>query len=289
MDSGPESSSVSPRVLLSGESPDEPLPAPSNEDGYLGDCSSDGGNEKNFPMPSEVLISSRLEQPDLSFKSRSSRKMKGPYLGGRSLRHSSDWGALKASLSEKKLRSAAGLNDEETLQRLLKSTNPNASDGHKRTGLHIGAAKGYARIVSILLEAGADPNQKDALGNTALHLAACTNHIDVVTLLLRAGTDVSTLDNNGRTPMQLAQSKLKILQKNSSGGAEMSKVKTEVAQVLDMMREYLTKSGINAYDDLLNNFSSRFNLHQTVDQVNSDLQDLLDSLGNLSLRKGSSP
>ncbi|QQP55676.1 Hypothetical protein FKW44_000096, partial [Caligus rogercresseyi] len=68
MDSGPESSSVSPRVLLSGESPDEPLPAPSNEDGYLGDCSSDGGNEKNFPMPSEVLISSRLEQPDLSFK-----------------------------------------------------------------------------------------------------------------------------------------------------------------------------------------------------------------------------
>jgi hypothetical protein len=26
-----------------------------NEDGYLGDCSSDGGNEKNFPMPPERL------------------------------------------------------------------------------------------------------------------------------------------------------------------------------------------------------------------------------------------
>ena len=25
------------------------------EDGYLGDCSSDGGNEKNFPMPAHLL------------------------------------------------------------------------------------------------------------------------------------------------------------------------------------------------------------------------------------------
>ena len=25
------------------------------EDGYLGDCSSDGGNEKNFPMPIDTL------------------------------------------------------------------------------------------------------------------------------------------------------------------------------------------------------------------------------------------
>ena len=63
------------------------------------------------------------------------------------------------------------------------------------------------------------------LGNTALHLAACTNHIEVVTLLLRGGTDVTTLDNSGRTPMQLAQSKLKLLQKNSSKSiAEMIKV-----------------------------------------------------------------
>ena len=46
-----------------------------------------------------------------------------------------------------------------------------------------------------------------------------------MTLLLRAGTNVATLDNNGRTPMQLAQSKLKLLQKNSNtGGAEMGKV-----------------------------------------------------------------
>lgn len=76
---------------------------------------------------------------------------------------------------------------------------------------------------------GANPNAKDILGNTALHLAACTNHIEVVTLLLRGGTDVTTLDNSGRTPMQLAQSKLKLLQKNSSKSMEeMNKVKIQL-------------------------------------------------------------
>lgn len=30
-------------------------PASVTEDGYLGDCSSDGGNEKNFPMPAHLL------------------------------------------------------------------------------------------------------------------------------------------------------------------------------------------------------------------------------------------
>ena len=30
-------------------------PSSVTEDGYLGDCSSDGGNEKNFPMPPDTL------------------------------------------------------------------------------------------------------------------------------------------------------------------------------------------------------------------------------------------
>merc|ERR1711997_1175999 len=123
------------------------------------------------------------------------------------------------------------------------------------------------------------------------------NHIEVVTLLLRAGTDVAELDNNGRTPVQLAQSKLKLLQRNhinpcsrnensNNEASEMGKVKTEVAQVVEMMREYLSKTGHganSAYSELLNSFSYRFNLHQTQDDLNSDLQTLLDSLGSLKL------
>ncbi|XP_040574293.1 ankyrin repeat domain-containing protein 54 [Lepeophtheirus salmonis] len=326
MDSGvdtePESTPVPPprlpnNVSTGGESSAPPsasaTPEPTSlittnpsEDGYLGDCSSDGGNEKNFPMPSDLFGRFDVEDPPAGIafehvksvssngyaRTSHSRKMKHlcyNHHHTRSFRHHShsEWTAMKTTLAEKRLRTAVGLNDEEAVRRLCKSANPNSADVHRRTGLHIAAAKGYAPVVSALLEAGADPNQKDALGNTALHLAACTNHIDVVTLLLRAGTNVTTLDNNGRTPIQLAQSKLKLLQKTSSGGQEMSKVKAEVGQVLEMMREYLTKTGIDAYDDLLNNFSSRFNLHQTLDQVNIDLQDLLDSLGNLSLKKSS--
>ena len=40
----------------------------------------------------------------------------------------------------------------------------------------------------------------------------------------RAGTAVTTLDNNGRTPLQLAQSKLKLLQRNSPNSDGMSRV-----------------------------------------------------------------
>merc|ERR1719412_3055461 len=210
----------------------------------------------------------------------------------------SSWSSLKASIAERKMRLAAGTNNNEQIERLLANgINPNAADEHKRTALHISASKGYAKCVDILLQSGANPNLKDLLGNTPLHLAACTNHIEVVTLLLRAGTNVGTLDNNGRTPVQLAQSKLKLLQRNhihfpagsrgrSSEASEMGKVKTEVAQVVALMREYLSKTGHganSAYSELLNSFSCRFNLHQTQDDINSDLQTLLDSLGSLKL------
>lgn len=244
--------------------------------------------------------------------------------------YGSTWSAIKAGADERKLRLHAGTNNSEKLERLLAGgasgasggggVNPNAHDEHGRTALHIAAAKGYADVVSTLLRHGAEPNQKDSLGNTPLHLAACTNHIQVVTLLLRAGTDVETLDNNGRTPMQLAQSKLKLLQTNP-GTKEMAKVKTEVAQVVEMMQEYLSKlspscliespgggganpegeggegqtgggegggGGPSYYSQLLDSFSHRLTLHQTHDDINSDLQNLLDSLGNLSLKKTAS-
>ena len=66
-------------------------------------------------------------------------------------------------------------------------------------------------------------------------------------------------------------------------------MKSEVAQVLEMMREYLARRGLNgtinkAYDDMLNSFSHRFTLHQTRDDINSDLQSLLESLDNLEVR-----
>ena len=43
----------------------------------------------------------------------------------------------------------------------------------------------------------------------------------------------------------------------------------------------------SSISQLLDSFSHRLNLHQTHDDINSDLQNLLDSLGNLSLKKAS--
>jgi len=323
------------------------------EDGYLGDCSSDGGNEKNFPMPAHLLkrlvknstkacpchpeqqpsSSSNLlqapiipPQPEnlcidsidppagLSFQNLSatnsvafaglglgyqingkssspSRKMKSSLkikTNPRLIGKTSVWSHALGALSERKLRQAASTNNTELLYNLVaKGVNVNASDEQQRTALHFAATKGYSEVVNLLLQHGADPNAKDIVGNTALHLAACTsNHINVVTLLLRGGTDVTTLDNSGRTPMQLAQSKLKLLQKNSSKSvSEMNKVKNEVSQVVDMMREYLSQTGAmrDNYSDLLNSFSERFQLHSNHDEIQSDLANLLDTFGNFHI------
>ena len=66
-------------------------------------------------------------------------------------------------------------------------------------------------------------------------------------------------------------------------------VKTEVSQVVDMMREYLSKTGAihgnSTYSDLLNSFSQRLTLHNNHDELHSDLANLLDTLGNLHLDK----
>ncbi len=56
--------------------------------------------------------------------------------------------------------------------------------------------------------------------------------------------------------------------------------------MLEMMREYLSKTGHgtnSAYNDLLNSFSHRLSLHQTQDDISSDLQNLLESLDNLQV------
>lgn len=228
-----------------------------------------------------------------------SRKMRSSVVRSRLSHHGSgnNWSHVKAEMSARKLRSAVNLNNLEAAERLLENgADPSTTDEHSRTPLHFAAAKGYTDMVRLLLSQGANPNAKDTLGNTALHLAACTNHVGVVTQLLRAGTNVRELDNNGRTPLNLAQSKLKLLQNRNESNQEMDSIKNEVAQVLEMMREYLSKTGklgtpagppgsgnAAAVSDILDSFTRRLTLHQTKDDMNSDLQTLLDSLGNMQV------
>ena len=47
----PSASSLLSAAIVAATAAGGGLPGAASEDGYLGDCSSDGGNEKNFPIP----------------------------------------------------------------------------------------------------------------------------------------------------------------------------------------------------------------------------------------------
>jgi hypothetical protein len=193
---------------------------------------------------------------------------------------------IRNQAGEKKLWVAANNNELQVVLKLLdEGVNPKSCDSRQRTALHLAASKGSTDIANALLERGADPNQRDLVGNTPLHLAACTNHTEMVTLLLKAGTDINAIDNSGRTPLHMAQSKLKLLQQSNCENWNGGKLKAEVLQVVEMMQIYLQRSGKTAESDMLSSFSNRLNLHQTKEEVDVDVQDLLNSLDHLSLQK----
>ncbi len=68
------------------------------------------------------------------------------------------------------------------------------------------ASGGYADIVKLLIEHGANVNAKSSVGNTALTYACCGGYEDVVRILLDAGADVEHQNDNGHTPLMEAAS-----------------------------------------------------------------------------------
>lgn len=70
--------------------------------------------------------------------------------------------------------------------------------------LHSAVAAGSARIVQILLRAGADPNAPQRGGFTPLHGAAHRGDADLVDLLLAQGADPRLASDDGRLAAQLA-------------------------------------------------------------------------------------
>ena len=185
----------------------------------------------------------------------------------------------------KKLRTAANLGDVALVKHLLdQGAEACSCDARSRTSLHFAACKGEISIAQLLLENGADPNLQDVLGNTPLHLAACTNNTSMVTLLLKYGTDVTVLDKSGRTPLHLAESKLKILQTPGiDSPSSPTNLKMQVLQVIEMIQIYLQRSGKHAAASALGKFTDRLQSHQTKQEVDMDVQDLLASLNHMSL------
>ena len=74
------------------------------------------------------------------------------------------------------------------------------------TPLMEAASGGYADIVKLLIDHGANVNAKSSVGNTALTYACCGGYEDVVKILLDAGADVEHQNENGHTPLMEAAS-----------------------------------------------------------------------------------
>lgn len=71
--------------------------------------------------------------------------------------------------------------------------------------IHSAAASRSARMVRILLAAGADPNPQQRGGFTALHSAANHDNLLMVNLLLANGADKSIADDEGKVAQDFAR------------------------------------------------------------------------------------
>jgi hypothetical protein len=78
------------------------------------------------------------------------------------------------------------------------------ADVHGCTALHHAAAYGSAKVLAVLLRAGASVEAQTKLGATPLHYAAANGHESVVRRLLRAGANPSAFDDNRSTPAHVA-------------------------------------------------------------------------------------
>lgn len=80
-----------------------------------------------------------------------------------------------------------------------------ARDGSGYTALHYAARAGNAKVVAMLLAAGADPNAVTCSGGASpLHRAAYMGHEECVEMLLRHGADPLLKDLDGNTALQKA-------------------------------------------------------------------------------------
>lgn len=93
------------------------------------------------------------------------------------------------------LTEATGRHNQESLKAL------EPDDRKHYGGLLQNLRSATPRLVTTLLEQGADPNQTNAEGKSSLHLAVARHAEEVVELLLEAGAQPNAQDRNGQTPL----------------------------------------------------------------------------------------
>ncbi|CAD5215903.1 unnamed protein product [Bursaphelenchus xylophilus] len=82
---------------------------------------------------------------------------------------------------------------------------------HPRTGataLHVAASKGYNKLISLLVQAGADVNARDFEGWTPLHAAAHWSEKEACRILISRGADVNAESITGQNVLRVADSNI---------------------------------------------------------------------------------
>ncbi len=79
-----------------------------------------------------------------------------------------------------------------------------AEPRHQVSALHNAAAQGHVRLISLLLDRGADVNAADRYGNTALIDAAYFGQLQAVKALLARGANVAAVSGDGQTALSAA-------------------------------------------------------------------------------------
>ena len=105
------------------------------------------------------------------------------------------------------LSAAAFIGDLPAMEKALADgADPNTKDPQSgSTVLSIAALMGHTKVVSLLLEHGADINAKSRDGGTALHAAAFLGRVETVELLLEKGADTTLQNNMGGTAIAGAE------------------------------------------------------------------------------------
>ncbi|GMT18884.1 hypothetical protein PFISCL1PPCAC_10181 [Pristionchus fissidentatus] len=134
---------------------------------------------------------------------------------------------LEDDLGWTALMIASSSGKEDIVRYLLSHPTCNVSHSNKngQTPLHYAASKGHAKVVSLLIENGADINGKDKYGATALHRAASQGRDDIVKILkASAGIRIDLMDGEGKTPLFLAveENRLDCITALVLGGADAS-------------------------------------------------------------------